>query len=95
MSRLAAACGVSRSDLEYHFPSKKDLIRAVFGSIVTEMNGWYQDHLPPTRSRMAVMYARHSLLVYRYRFFYRELPKLLRFTAVEAFFSELERFNAS
>ena len=57
------------------------------------------------------MYARHSLLVYRYRFFYRELPKLLcddavllrhyheircrRFTAVEAFFSELERFNAS
>ena len=57
------------------------------------------------------MYARHSLLVYRYRFFYWELPKLLRddavllrhyheircrrFTAVEAFFSELERFNAS
>jgi AcrR family transcriptional regulator len=82
MSRLAAACGISRSNLEYHFPSKRDLIRALFGSIVTEINGWYQDHLRPTHSHMAVMYARHSLLVYRYRFFYRELPKPLHDDAV-------------
>jgi AcrR family transcriptional regulator len=109
-SRIAAVCGISRSNLEYHFPSKKEIVREVFGLIVAEMNsGWYQDHLDPTATRMAAMYARHSLLVYRYRFFYRELPQLLRadpllqrgylenrqrrFAAVEQFFKKLDTFG--
>jgi AcrR family transcriptional regulator len=76
---IAAACDLSRGNLHYHFQTKRQIIQSVFQRITREMDvDWYKDHLSPTLEHMAEMFARHSLLVYRYRFFYREMPDLLR-----------------
>ncbi len=78
-SRIAERCGISKSNLQYHFPSKRDVICAIFQLAVAEMNaGWYRDHLEPTLEHMAAMFVRQLQLIVKYRFFYREMPDLLR-----------------
>jgi AcrR family transcriptional regulator len=78
-NRIADHCGVSRGNLHYHFRTKHEIIQCVFRRIVDEMNGeWYSDPQHPTLQRMAEMFARHAVLIYDYRFFYREMPDLLR-----------------
>ena len=78
-NRIAEACGISKGNLHYHFRTKQIIIQSIFQRIVEEMNsGWYQDHLQPTIRHMAEMFARQVLLIYEYRFFYREMPALLR-----------------
>lgn len=107
-NRIAESCGISKGNLHYHFKSKKEIIQSIFRRIVEEMNtGWYQDHLQPTIRHMAEMFARQVLLIYEHRFFYREMPALLRddpllmqryrdnrhrrMGALEEFFLELDR----
>ncbi|MDE2052998.1 MAG: hypothetical protein KGJ72_18485, partial [Gammaproteobacteria bacterium] len=52
---------------------------AIFQLAIGEMNaGWYRDHLEPTLQHMAAMFVRQLQLIVKYRFFYRELPDLLR-----------------
>lgn len=78
-NRVAEACEISKGNLHYHFKTKKEIIQSIFKSITDEMNsGWYQDSLDPTVSHMAEMFARQLLLINDYRFFYREMPALLR-----------------
>lgn len=78
-SRIAERCGISKGNLQYHFPNKRDVIFALFQSAVDEMNaGWYRDHLAPTLEHMAAMFVRQLQLIVKYRFFYRELAGLLR-----------------
>lgn len=78
-SRIAERCGVSKGNLQYHFPNKRDVIFAIFQLAISEMNaGWYRDHLEPTLEHMAAMFVRQLQLIVKYRFFYRELPDLLR-----------------
>ena len=78
-NRIADHCGVSRGNLHYHFRTKHEIIQCVFRRIVDEMNAeWYRDPEHPTLQRMAEMFARHAVLIYDYRFFYREMPDLLR-----------------
>jgi AcrR family transcriptional regulator len=78
-SRIAEHCGISKSNLQYHFPSKRDVIFATFQLAIAEMNaGWYRDHLEPTLEHMAAMFVRQLQLIVKYRFFYRELADLLR-----------------
>jgi AcrR family transcriptional regulator len=78
-SRIAERCGVSKGNLQYHFPNKRDVICAIFQLVIGEMNaGWYRDHLEPTLEHMAAMFVRQLQLIVKYRFFYRELPDLLR-----------------
>jgi AcrR family transcriptional regulator len=110
-NRIADACGISKGNLHYHFRNKSEIIQAIFGRIVDEMNaGWYQDHMQPTVRHMAEMFARQVLLIYEYRFFYREMPALLRedpqlmqryrdnrrrrMAALVEFFVELDRAGA-
>lgn len=82
-NRIAEACGISKGNLHYHFRTKSEVIREIFARIVDEMNaGWYDDHLEPSIRRLAEMFARQVLFIYNYRFFYRELPALLRDDAV-------------
>ncbi|MFZ1867725.1 MAG: TetR/AcrR family transcriptional regulator [Steroidobacteraceae bacterium] len=77
--RIAERCGVSKGNLQYHFPNKRDVIFAIFQLAIGEMNaGWYRDHLEPTLEHMAAMFVRQLQLIVKYRFFYRELPDLLR-----------------
>jgi AcrR family transcriptional regulator len=78
-NRIADHCGVSRGNLHYHFRTKHEIIQCVFQRIVDEMNtGWDRDPQYPTLQRMAEMFARYAILIYDYRFFYREMPELLR-----------------
>lgn len=110
-NRIAEACGISKGNLHYHFRTKREIVQRIFLRIVREMDaGWYQDHLQPTIRHMAEMFARQVLLIYEYRFFYREMPALLRddpelmarnrrnrerrMGAIEEFFLELDRGGA-
>lgn len=78
-NRVAERCGISKGNLQYHFPNKRDVIFAIFQLTIGEMNaGWYRDHLEPTLEHMAAMFVRQLQLIVKYRFFYRELPDLLR-----------------
>ncbi|HVC30796.1 MAG TPA: TetR/AcrR family transcriptional regulator [Steroidobacteraceae bacterium] len=78
-SRIAERCGISKGNLQYHFPNKRDVIFAVFQLAIGEVNtGWYRDHLEPTLEHMAAMFVRQLQLIVKYRFFYRELADLLR-----------------
>src|SRR5512146_178555 len=78
-SRIAEHCGISKGNLQYHFPNKRDVIFAIFQLAIGEMNaGWYRDHLEPTLEHMAAMFVRQLQLIVKYRFFYRELADLLR-----------------
>ena len=78
-NRVAEACDISKGNLHYHFKTKKEIIQSIFKGIDDEMNAsWYQDHLNPTVTHMAEMFARQLLLIHDYRFFYREMPALLR-----------------
>jgi AcrR family transcriptional regulator len=78
-SRVAEHCGISKGNLQYHFPNKRDVIFAIFQLAIGEMNsGWYRDHLEPTLEHMAAMFVRQLQLIVKYRFFYRELADLLR-----------------
>lgn len=107
-NRVAEACDISKGNLHYHFKTKKEIIQTIFKGISDEMNeGWYQDHLSPTVKHMAEMFARQLLLIHDYRFFYREMPALLRsdpvllrryqetrdkrMAALEDYFKELSR----
>ena len=78
-NRIAEVCGISKGNLHYHFRSRQEIILALFAEITVEMNrGWYDDHLNPTMQHMAYMFVRQLRLIWRYRFFYRELIPLLR-----------------
>lgn len=78
-SRIAERCGISKGNLQYHFPNKRDVIFAIFQLAIEEMNaGWYRDHLVATLDHMAAMFVRQLKLIVKYRFFYRELADLLR-----------------
>jgi AcrR family transcriptional regulator len=78
-SRVAEHCGISKGNLQYHFRNKRDIVFALFQQAVAEMDaGWYRDHLVPTLEHMAAMFVRQLQLILKYRFFYRELPDLLR-----------------
>jgi AcrR family transcriptional regulator len=82
-NRVAEECRVSKGNLYYHFRSKQEIVQHAFRQIVTVMSEeWHRDHLHPTLRYMAEMYARHALLAYRYRFFFREMPHLLRSDAL-------------
>jgi len=78
-SRIAERCSISKGNLQYHFPNKRDVIFAIFQLAVDEMDaGWYRDHLEPTLEHMAAMFVRQLQLIVKYRFFYREQADLLR-----------------
>jgi AcrR family transcriptional regulator len=77
--RIAERCGISKGNLQYHFSNKREIVFALFQRAVDEMDaGWYRDHLAPTLEHMAAMFVRQLQLILKYRFFYRELPDLLR-----------------
>lgn len=79
MNALAGASGMSAGNLQYHYRSKQEIIRAILKDMFGEFDAAYAVHaeLSPfeaLRDRM-----RLSLdVIWRYRFFFREITVLLR-----------------
>ena len=79
-NHIAEAAGISPGNLYYHFKNKDDIIRAVFDRMVEEWNVVY---LVPADATFDLAVLREALrqnfdLLWRYRFFYRELGVLVR-----------------
>ena len=79
-NHIAAAAGISPGNLYYHFQNKEHILRA----ILEQMTGvWDEVYVLPEDAAFTVETLRQILrrnfeLVWRYRFFYRELVALLR-----------------
>jgi AcrR family transcriptional regulator len=75
-NRIADTCQLSRGHLYYHFKRKEEIIHAIYAQIATEMK--HNDDLKkPTAHHLLEMFHRYLGLVWRYRFFYREMTALL------------------
>jgi AcrR family transcriptional regulator len=79
-NHIAEAAGISPGNLYYHFKNKDDIIRAIFDRMVEDWNVVY---LIPTDAAFDLTVLRGALrqnfdLLWRYRFFYRELGALVR-----------------
>ncbi len=80
LNSLAEASGISTGNLQYHYRSKEEIIRAIFESMFEDWNTVYQE---VDTGSFTVDTLRHVLrinfdLVWKYRFFSRELNALLR-----------------
>lgn len=77
-NRIAEECEISKGNLHYHFKNKEEIILAIWGRVSQEMETqWGEDALMPTLTHMAEITQRQFNLMWRYRFFYRELTILL------------------
>lgn len=79
MNSLAKALDISPGNLQYHYRSKKDLIRAILEEMFKEFDVIYESSeglftLDTLRRVMRLNFD----LVWKYRFFYRENAALLR-----------------
>jgi AcrR family transcriptional regulator len=90
-NRIADTCQLSRGHLYYHFRRKEEIINAIYGLIAAEMR--HNDDLKqPTVHHLLEMFERYLGLVWRYRFFYREMTALLAMDPVlQASFSKNRR----
>lgn len=80
LNSLAEALGISTGNLQYHYHTKDEIIRAILEFMFNDWNAVYQEM--DTKS-FTMDTLRHTLrinfrLVWKYRFFYRELTALLR-----------------
>ena len=79
IQHISERVGVSRGNLQYHFKSKEEIIKAIYADIVAEMDRtWRHDEQKPTMFHMAEMFSRQLELKWRYRFLYREIVTLSR-----------------
>ena len=77
-NRIADECGLSRGNLYYHFNNKQAIINAIYERMASEVKiSWVNDIEQPTVEHMLMMFDRQLELIWRYRFFYRELMALL------------------
>lgn len=80
LNSLAVALGISTGNLQYHYRSKEEIIRAILETMFRDWNSVYQEMATASFTMNTL---RHTLeinfkLVWKYRFFYRELNALLR-----------------
>lgn len=77
-NRIADECGLSRGNLYYHFNNKAAIIYAIYDRMASEVKcTWVGDLENPTIDHMLAMFDRQLAMIWRYRFFYRELMALL------------------
>lgn len=77
-NRIADECGLSRGNLYYHFNNKAAIINAIYDRMAGEVKcTWIDDLENPTIDHMLAMFDRQLAMIWRYRFFYRELMELL------------------
>jgi len=77
-NRVADTCQLSRGHLHYHFKKKEEIIGAIYERIAAEVrHGGVDDLKKPTVHHMLEMLDRYLGLIWRYRFFFREMMALL------------------
>jgi AcrR family transcriptional regulator len=83
-NHIAEGMSISPGNLYYHFRNKKEIIRAILDRLVARHKGIYQlpEERPPTVVDLQRMVRQNFLLLWDYRFFYRELIALLQRDAV-------------
>lgn len=80
LNALAEALGISTGNLQYHYRSKEEIIRAILEIMFNDWNAVYQEMdtksftMDTLRRTLRINFG----LVWKYRFFYRELNALLR-----------------
>lgn len=76
---IAEDLGISPGNLYYHYANKEDIIRALFGELDKTSDEAYNFSLdaPLTLERVAHMLSVTFDIVWRYRFFYREMTLLV------------------
>jgi AcrR family transcriptional regulator len=80
LNSLAEALGISTGNLQYHYRSKEDIVRAILEVMFKDWNAVYQE-MGTGSFTMDTLYRILRInfkLVWKYRFFYRELNALLR-----------------
>lgn len=80
MNHIADATSISPGNLYYHFKNKEALIRAILEQMVLDWNVLYESSAPQTFNLEALHQFLKGIftLTWKYRFFYREMPVLLR-----------------
>lgn len=79
-NHIAAALGISPGNLYYHYRHKDAIIRAIFSRMAA---AWSQvftlptEHPPTVADLQRVLHDNFAIL-WEYRFYYRELPTLMR-----------------
>lgn len=75
---IAEHCNISKGNLHYHFKTKQEIIQAIYADMKSEIESdWYGDENQPTVNHMAEMFVRQLNLIWRFRFFYREMVMLI------------------
>ena len=80
LNSLAEALGISTGNLQYHYRSKEEIVRAILEVMFNDWNAVYQE-MGTGSFTMDTLYSILRInfkLVWKYRFFYRELNALLR-----------------
>lgn len=79
MNALAEALSISAGNLQYHYRKKEEIIRAILEEMFKQFDVIYK----PTEGTFTLDTLRHLMrlnfdIIWKYRFFYRELGALLR-----------------
>lgn len=79
-NHIAKAAGISPGNLYYHFRNKEEIIRAIYGRLrpIWEATVSVPTDRLPTLDDLKQIIDDHFRLLWEYRFFYREMPALLR-----------------
>ena len=93
-NHIATEAGLSVGNLYYHYKSKEEIIRAIYDRMAEEWSGVFA--LPekrlPTSEDLERMLRDNYEMLWRYRFFYRELVALLhRDEPLAAHFQEVRK----
>ena len=79
-NHIAGEAGISPGNLYYHYRNKEEIIRAIFGRMISAweaMSELPHDRAPTLEDLQGILEETYSVL-WEYRFFYREFVALLR-----------------
>lgn len=79
-NHIAAHLGISPGNLYYHFRNKEEIIHSIFDQYAADLNIHFQplEHTQITVDNVSVYLDAVFMLMWRYRFFYANLPDILR-----------------
>lgn len=77
-NHIAEEAGISPGNLYYHFGNKEEIVRAIWERMVAHMDDAWVPGAAPSPATLRHAFVRGQLLLWDYRFFYREMNALLQ-----------------